>query len=41
LPGGPLLPFNPAISFRPRKQDSFSHSFWTMAKLWQSRKIQL
>jgi hypothetical protein len=24
LPGGPLLPFNPAISFSPTWQDSFS-----------------
>ena len=33
LPGGPLLPFNPAILFRPTWQDSFSHS----CSLWQSK----
>jgi hypothetical protein len=32
LPAGPLLPFNPAISFRPRWQDSFSHSYFIVAK---------
>jgi hypothetical protein len=32
LPGGPLLPFNPAISFLPTWQDSFSHSCFIMAK---------
>jgi hypothetical protein len=32
LPGGPLLSFNPAISFRPKWQDSFSHSYLLMAK---------
>jgi hypothetical protein len=32
LPGGPLFPFNPAISFLPRWQDSFSHSCFIVAK---------
>jgi hypothetical protein len=32
LPAGPLLPFNPAISFRPTCRDSFSHSSLLMAK---------
>jgi hypothetical protein len=32
LPAGPLLPFNPAISFHPRWQDSFSHSYFIVAK---------
>ena len=35
LPGGPLLPFNPAISFLPKWQDSFSQSYLTVAK-WKN-----
>src|SRR5262249_14882898 len=41
LPGGPLLPFNPAISFCPRCRDSFSATGFIIAKWWQSEKILL
>ena len=39
LPGGPLLNFNPAISFHPRWQDSFSRSYFVVAKEGQSKKF--
>jgi len=41
LPGGPLLPFNLAISFDPTWQDSFSHSCFIMAKVVAKQKNSL
>ena len=39
LPAGPLLTlWNPAISFRPRWQDSFSHSYFVVAKAVANQK---
>jgi hypothetical protein len=41
LPGGPFVPFDPAISFRPNVQDSFSRSCFLMASTSKAGKSPL